>query len=181
MELDARSRIAMGKLVSKKNMEKQMGTSEEIKRQEVDDLNQAMLARCIPIAKSIARMIVEDDLEMGDKLPGRRADQNGREVGIPPNERPEAYRKTAEKIMQAMLDANLLWAEKELVFQLLKQPYDLLQNIVLTDLQTSFSSGINRMFGIEVFSELTFQQIDEFVKKYPTKKDQEIAEGEKPA
>lgn len=142
-----------------------MSTFDKVKKGEQDEhdkLKQAMMDRCIPVAKKILQIIVEDGLELGDVVIPR--DENGKVLPMSEQSRPAKYQEAAKKIQQAMLDANLLWMERHMVFMLVKQPMDMLQNIVLTDLETTYQRGICQMFGIEVFGELTFKQIDEFLK-----------------
>lgn len=137
-----------------------------------DAARQEFLKRCIPIAQAIQKMIVEDDLEMG-QLPGHKRTPDGRELPIADQDRPEKYRTAAKKILQMFLDHDLLYAEKELVFQLLKQPYDMLQDIVLTDSARILNETLNGMMGITHHGELSFKKLDELTKKYHPKMSEE--------
>lgn len=127
-----------------------------------DELKEAMLSRCIPVAKRILRLIAADELPIGDVVIPR--DASGRAMPMREGERPPEYQKAAKEIQQMMLDANLLWMERQMVFMLVKQPMDMLQNIVLTDLDSTFQHGLCKIFGVETFGEVTFKQVDEMLK-----------------
>ena len=131
-------------------------------------LNDAMMQRGIPVAKEILKLIVEHDLSIGDQFIPR--DQEGNALPMSDSSRPPEYKDVAIKVQQLMLDHNLLWMERHMVFMLVKQPMDMLQNIVLTDLEKTYQDGLCRMFGIEVLGELSLQMIDEFLKAKPPKK-----------
>lgn len=143
------------------------------KQKEKDEAaRQEFLNRCVPVAQAIQKMIVEDGLEMGN-LPGHQRTQDGREEHIAEGDRPEKYVNAAKKIMQLFLDHDLLFAEKELVFQLLKQPYDMLQDIVLTDSSRILNETMNALMGVGHYSELSYRKIDELVKKHHPKLSEE--------
>ena len=146
--------------MSKKVM-KQMEKANEKSRDEY-------LARCLPIAQAIQKMIVEDGLEMGN-LPGRQMGPNGQPVPLKEGDRPEKYIEAAKKILKMFVDNDLLWLERELVFQLLKQPYDMLQEIVMTDSSRILNETLNAIMGISHYGELTFQKLDALTKQYHPK------------
>lgn len=134
------------------------------------------LERCLPIAQAIQKMIVEDELEMGN-LPGRQAGPNGQPMPVKDGDRPEKYVEAAKKIIKLFVDNNLLYLERELVFQLLKQPYDMLQDIVLTDTTRILNETMNSMMGISHYGELTFQMIDALTKKHHPKLSEQAVEA----
>lgn len=135
------------------------------KSQEDDNakLMAAMMTRCVPVAKAILRLIVEKDLKIGDRAIPR--DGQGNVIPLAEGSRPPEYAEVAKEIQQIMLDNDLLWAERHMVFMLVRQPMDMLQNIVLTDLEATYQHGLCGLFGIEVFGELSLKMIDEFLKE----------------
>jgi hypothetical protein len=150
------------RIFNKKNTEKQANAKAQMGEAEIADLNKAMMDRCIPVAKEILKIIVDASLTIGDTVIPRN--EQGQALPLEADNRPQEYKDAALKIQQLMLDHDLLWMERHMVFMLVKQPVEMLQNIVLTDLETSYQHGICRMFGIEVFGELSFKQIDKFLK-----------------
>ena len=127
-----------------------------------DNLHQEMMDRCIPVAKAILKIIVDTDLAIGEKLIPR--DGEGNAVPLSRENRPEEYQAAARKVQELMLEKNLKWMERNMVFMLVKQPMDMLQNIVLTDLETTYQAALCNMFGVEILSDLDFQKINEFCK-----------------
>lgn len=164
--------------LSKKNRKKQEDAKASMSDADRQAMHDAMMSRCVLVAKEILKLIVSDDLGIGDTMIQRDAEGNA--VPMREDSRPQDYQDTAKKIQQLFLDHDLLWLERHMVFMLVKQPMDMLQNIVLTDLEKTYQDGICRMFGIEVFGELTFRQIDEALKKYhPKLSDKAVEEAKK--
>lgn len=154
--------------ISKKVIDKQ----EALGQDEAKRLNEEMLTRCVGVAKLIAKLIVDEDLQMGD-IDGAKYDQQGKlDMG---SKLPEKYYEIAAKVQQAMLDANILFIERKLVFMLLRQPYDILQNLVTSGLEKTWDDGLNRILGSLVgkdefsHSDFTLKQMDELLKQYPPK------------
>jgi hypothetical protein len=164
----------MGKKNVFKNVVKNQQKVEQKQQDERDQMYSAMKTRCIPVAKEILRMIVEDNLEIGDTMIQR--DANGRAQPLQPGHAPDMYMDASRKIQDLMLKQNLLWAERHMVFMLVKQPYDMLESIVLNDLQKTFENGLCRVLAenvgadIQTIGEMSMEQIDGLFKKYPVKK-----------
>lgn len=147
----------------KMDIEKQLGAIEKSHQEDADKLHQMMMDRCIPVAKEVLKIIVDRDLEIGDKIIPR--DPFGKAQKLNESNRPESYKEAAVEIQKLMLSHDLLWAERELIFMLVKQPMDMLQNIVLGDMETSYQRGICNLFGIEVLGEQSLSMIDQMLKK----------------
>jgi len=122
--------------INKKQQQKQ--------EKERDRLHEETLARCIPIAKAINKIIVDRGLGMGDIS----------------NTRPAEYLEAAKEIQELLLKENIYWGEKEFIFQLARQPLDMLNNFVVTDLQKTFESKVSEFFGVDTYSEMKMQDID---------------------
>lgn len=150
-------------IFNRKNAKKQLIAAQRSAEIDGDALNKAMLERCIPVAKKILKIIVERDLAIGETNVPR--DEQGNMRRMAEADRPEAYKEAAKEIMQTMLDSNLLKMEWNFVFQLVRQPAEMLFNIVMTDMDASYNRGICKMFGIEVPAELSTKMIDDFLKK----------------
>lgn len=146
-----------------KNQEKQ-----EKQQQQTDaELHAEVMGRCIPVAKKILKIIVDRDLTLGDSIVTR--DPQGRVLPMKQGERPEDYKEAALEIMQVMLDADIRWGERSLVFALVKQPMDMLSNIVTMDTDKTYQDAMCRMHGISIPMELSMQMVDAFCKQHQAK------------
>lgn len=151
------------------NMVRTQADAREAKDKATQDV---LLGRCVPIARAIMKLMIDDELDMG-VLPSGGRGPDGKPLPMDPTERPQKYRDAAAKVLGMFKDAGLKWEEKELVFQLLKQPFDLLSDIVITDSNRTLNRAIARMFetkfDVEFMSQMTFNQVDAFVKEWPPK------------
>lgn len=127
---------------------------------QAERMHDEMMERCVPVAKKILKIIVDLDLSVGDKMIQR--DQNGNVIPMKEGARPEGYVEAAKQIQELFLETNLKWMERHMIFMLVKQPMDMLQNIVLQDLETTYQESLCRMFGIRLLSDLDFKKINDF-------------------
>uniref|UniRef100_A0A6M3XVS2 Uncharacterized protein n=1 Tax=viral metagenome TaxID=1070528 RepID=A0A6M3XVS2_9ZZZZ len=111
------------------------------------------LERCVPLAKKVLAILVEEGAEMGDI-----------------KESPESHMKSAELIMQAFLDANVRWADRHFIFQLAMQPVEMVKNLVLNSLGETFNVGSGVLWGVDDMMDLTVGRIDEVLKGLKEKK-----------
>jgi hypothetical protein len=131
---------------------------------EKNDLHAEMMARVVPVARAIIAMVADGTLPIGDDAIARDAD--GKPLPMGEANRPEAYKEAALRVMKLMLDADLKWAERHLLFQVVAQPSEILRNIVLTDLDKTFDRGLCKAFGVETFPDLSFKQVDAKLKEW---------------
>uniref|UniRef100_A0A6H1ZIE8 Uncharacterized protein n=1 Tax=viral metagenome TaxID=1070528 RepID=A0A6H1ZIE8_9ZZZZ len=118
-------------------------------QKEKDNLHKEVLKRCVPIAKRINAIILEQDLGMGD-ITGTR---------------PQNYLLAAKHIQELLLEENVYWGEKEFVFQLARQPLDMLEKIVNGDLQKTFENKLCEIIGVGSFQEMRMKNLNDTFKK----------------
>lgn len=123
------------------NIQKEINAKQQALNESQDQEHQKALAKCIPIAREVLRIIHEDQLEIGDIS----AD----------SVRPEKYVEASTKIRQLMIELDLTWIDRHFVFQLALQPVDKLKDIVLSDLAKSYEAGMTVLLGVESFTTMT--------------------------
>lgn len=139
--------------IRKKEAKDQLKEEEKAKLEAQKDL-----AKFIPIAKKLLKIVLEADLEIG-------------QVDVV-KERSEAYAKVAKQIMELFLDENIRYVDKEFVFQLATQPLQLIQQVVMTDLGRSLKLAMASAMGVDSFDELDFKTMDRVWKEYAEKRNQ---------
>ena len=118
-------------------------TQKNVKKVE-DKEHEEVLARCIPVAQEILKVIVDKNLGMGD-ITGTR---------------PPEYLEAALAVQRILLEHDVRWGEKEFVFMLARQPLEMLSKIVMDDFQKTFEAGTCKLYGVESFNDLTMGVID---------------------
>jgi hypothetical protein len=146
-----------------KDLQKQADNKAKIQQDENARLYKEAMDRCVPVAKAVLKIIGEDGLQIGDVVIPR--DQNGQPLPLAESNRPAEYVDAATRIQQLMLDANLKWSERHFIWMLVKQPMDMLQNIVLTDLDSTYQHALCKCFGVELLNDIDFKVVDSFVRK----------------
>jgi len=119
-----------------KNIEK------EIKK-EADRLHEERLERCIPVAKEVINIIANSTLKMGDL----HAHDN------------DAYNAVSKDIIALFLKENVHFQDKDFIFQLAMQPFQVVRDISVNSLGRSLDMVINKVFGKE-WQEVTMQELD---------------------
>lgn len=142
----------MGKRTSNKlknnpvNLEKEHQKAQQVEHEEA-------MAKCIPVAREVLKIIHEEQLDMGDI-----SDQATR---------PEKYVTASTRIRQLMIDSNLPWIDRHFVFQLALQPVDKLKDIVLSDLARSYEDGMTSLLGVGSFTTMTMGDMQKaFMKRF---------------
>lgn len=105
------------------------------------------MARLKPLVKDIQELIATSDLPVGNNT----------------QEDDDKYFPIAEEILKMMVDADIKFIEKEVLFQLLFQSVDKLKSIVLGSLNKSFNKAMDIKFGMP-FEELGMKVLDETIK-----------------
>lgn len=85
-------------------------------------------------------------------------------VGNTSKEDEEKLYQASEQVLKLILDSNIKYMEKDILFQLVLQPLDTIKNIVLASLNRSANKVVARKFGKE-FQEVTLQEMDEILKQ----------------
>lgn len=131
-------------------------------QKEQENEHKEAMAKCIPIAREVLKIIHEEQLEMGDISEATM--------------RPEGYINASTRIRQFMIDSNLPWIDRHFVFQLALQPVDKLKDIILSDLGKSYEDGMTSLLGVESFSTMTMGDMQKaFTERFNALKGKEVA------
>ena len=114
----------------------------------VDKEYQARLDKCIPIAIQALRAIANSDVVLGEGEVVAAAD---------------VYNVIASQILELMLTNDLLYVEREFIFQLLQQAVTMTKERVLTSLERSYDLARTQVWGKD-FNDITFSDIDKILK-----------------
>lgn len=113
-----------------------------------EDLHKEEMDRCVPIARKVLELMAEGVTEMGD-ITGTQ---------------PQGYKDIAVKVQQLFLEKNIYWVERQFIFQLLFQAFEMTRDITLNNLAKSFNFASQKMWGKEM-DEIKFTDIDEILKR----------------
>ena len=118
------------------------------KEKEIKDLTKERDLELIPVARGILRIISEADLALGNL----HAHDNSK------------YDAAAKQILELLLKYNVKYVDKDYVFQLVLQPFEIVREVVSKSLSVSFDRSLERSFGKE-FRQVTLGDLDKVLKK----------------
>ena len=113
------------------------------------DLTKERILELTPVARGIVRIIHDADLSVG-------------EVHAHDNVK---YDATAKKILELMLKNSVKYVDKEFLFQLVFQQFELVKEVVMRSLSKSFDSALERSLGKE-FLQVTLGDLDRVLKEH---------------
>lgn len=116
-----------------------------------EDEHQERLLRCIPAARKILKIIADNRPFLGDVI--------DKKTGLAFGDAHESYIKIAGMILVEMFNSNLLFTDKQFVFQLAKQAMSLSEEKVMNSLDRSLERAETMLFGKDIMS-LTLSDID---------------------
>lgn len=122
----------------------------KIEKKLTDDRKKEVKARidkCIPIVNRIMEMMTEKQLPMGEDF----------------NADLKEYKEISLEIITLMVDENMSFWDKELIFQLLQQRIDGVKSNVVNSIAKSFEIASAKLWGIDPMY-LTLQDIDKVMK-----------------
>ena len=103
--------------------------------------------KMVPIAHTATKLIVEAHLPTGE-----HQDMDMKQ-----------YDAVATSVLQLMLDNDVKYSDKDFLFQLILQPFDLIKETVLLSLKKNLDVAIDRALGKD-FRELTLGDMDKVLK-----------------
>jgi len=122
-----------------------MKIEKELKRKEEEGL-----ARCIPVAKEIIRILGIHEYKLGV---------------LSDEEKDQYYNPIAEEIIKLMVEKDLLYLEKDLVFQLVFQGLEETRNKVVNSLHLSWELAVKNYFDGKDIVDLTLKDLDKKMKE----------------
>lgn len=111
------------------------------------DLTKERLDKLVPLAREIIEAITEAQLPLGDT----HAHDNAK------------FDFVTSKVLKIMLNNEVKYVDKEFLFQLVFQPFDVIKETVLMSLRKSFDLVIDRSLHKE-FREFTLLDMDRTLK-----------------
>ena len=112
----------------------------DLKKREEEGLD-----RCIPVAKKIIKIITNHDYKLGV---------------LSDKEKDEVFDPIAKEVIQLMVDKDLLYLEKDLVFQLVFQALEETKNKVVNSLHLSWELAVKNYFDGKDIVDLTLKDLD---------------------
>ena len=107
------------------------------------DENTLREKRCVPVARKIISIIANSKYSIGE---GKNIDARD-------------YEKIALDVIGVMLENNIMYTEKNFVFQLALQAFEITRDEVLRNVEKSFDIALNKSIGKD-FKELSMIDID---------------------
>lgn len=116
---------------------------------EGDKLNEARLARCVPIAKQVMSILEAHSAEIviGDNAACEKS-----------------LKGTIEEVLILFLKENINFVDRQFVFQLALQPFDHLVSSVKNSTEISFDKANSKVWGKDIL-DIKFSDIDEVLKR----------------
>ena len=111
------------------------------------DLTKERSKELIPVARGIVKLIVDADLNIGDQ----HKDDATR------------YDNVTKQILELMLEKNVKYVDKDFLFQLVLQPFDIIKESVQLSLRKSFDRAIDKSLGKE-FREVRLDDLDKILR-----------------
>lgn len=111
------------------------------------DLTKERMEKLLPIAKEVVRIIAGNNLPMGDN----------KDLDI------KRYDSVSKDVLQYMLDNEVKFSDKEFLFQLVLQPFDLVKETIFLSLKNNLDSAMNKVLKKD-FREITLKDIDVILK-----------------
>lgn len=124
-----------------------MSNFNKVKKGKTKDLNVDREKRCIPLAKKIISIVAESKYSLG-----KLSDKDLKE-----------YDEIALAVISEMLSDDILYSEKEFVFQLVLQAIENTKEVVLRNMNRSFDIALNKRIGKD-FKDLKISDIDNILK-----------------
>lgn len=108
------------------------------RQRDINDEFQERLASCMPIAKKIFEMMVSENLPIGEIN-----DKKGKMK----EEIVNSYDDFAAKVLVYMLENNVKYSDRKFIFQLMKQPFELVEERVLRAVGISKERADEKKWG----------------------------------
>ena len=112
------------------------------------DLTKERMERVAPVALADLKRIAEAELPVGD----HNAHDN------------DKFNAVAKEVIGDMISGELKYVDKEFLFQLVLQPFDMIGQIVNKSLSESLNKAEKNLFGKE-FREVTLSDLDNILKQ----------------
>lgn len=116
--------------------------------EKADKLHEERLARCVPVAQEIVKILGESRLPLGDIT-----DEDQKE-----------YDAASDRILQLMIERGTLFTERNFIFQLILQSWEQVKIPVIKSLEHHFDRVMEHALGKKI-DEVTVQFMDETLKK----------------
>lgn len=115
----------------------------------MDDKTKEGLERCIPIAQEVIRIIARHKIKLG-KLSNEEKDKY--------------YDPIAQEVLNLMIEKNLLYMEKDFVFQLALQALEETKNKVVNSLQITWENMLKKYLGKD-FIDVTLADLNKKIQE----------------
>lgn len=107
------------------------------------------LARCVPVAQEILKLIGDATPYMGEIASVIERDNHFLELG--------------KEVLEIMLAHDIKYSERQFVFQLVLQPIESIKTIANASVETNFEAAMTKLFGKDIM-EVSMSDLNNLLK-----------------
>lgn len=135
-----------------------MNVNKILKKQEEERKNATKERdlRCVPVVKSILKLIAEADLPLGNDVSDGKGGYS--------KETTDKYDVVNKKVLEIMLEADINFTDKNYIFQLLAQPIAIIREDTEKALGLSFDLALKQAFEKD-FIDVKMSDIDKMLRR----------------